>query len=95
MPNHISNFTFCIFFFLWCIIYYIKNVNIFIIISRTSKRVFTTVIGINKAPDIDLAVMPNNNASVGVSGSFTCNVCFNQCNDEKYNPTPGTTLVMD
>lgn len=63
-------------------------------ITPTSKRVFTTVIGINKTPDIDLAVIPNNKASVDVSGSFRCNVCFNQCNVEKYNPTPGTTLVM-
>lgn len=75
--------------------YNVRIVNVLIITIRTSKRVFTTVIGIKKVPDIDLAVTPNNMASVGVSGSFKWNVCFNQCNDEKYNPTPGITLVID
>jgi len=62
---------------------------------HTSNRVFTTVIGINRAPDIDRAVTPNEMACTAVRGSSRLKVCFNQCSDEKYKPTPGITLVID
>ena len=63
--------------------------------ERTSNRVFTTVIGISKAPDIDLAVMPKEIACRAVRGSSRFKECFSQCSDEKYKPTPGITLVID
>lgn len=69
--------------------------HILLSINRTSNRVLTTVIGINKAPDMERAVMPKEIACRAVSGSSRLKTCFNQCNDEKYRPTPGITLVID
>lgn len=63
--------------------------------ERTSNRVFTTVMGINRAPDMDRAVMPKEMACRAVKGSSKLKACFNQCSDEKYKPTPGITLVID
>lgn len=63
--------------------------------NHTSNRVFTTVMGINRAPDMDRAVMPKETACIAVRGSCRSKVCFSQCSDEKYKPTPGTTLVID
>lgn len=63
--------------------------------EHTSNRVFTTVMGINRAPDMDRAVMPKEMACRGVRGSSKLKACFNQCSDEKYKPTPGITLVID
>lgn len=64
-------------------------------INRTSNRVLTTVMGISKAPDIERAVMPKEIACRAVNGSSKSKACFSQCNDEKYRPTPGITLVID
>jgi len=67
----------------------------FLFSARTSNRVFTTVIGINRAPDMDRAVMPKEMACRAVRGSSRLKACFSQCSDEKYKPTPGITLVID
>lgn len=64
-------------------------------INRTSNRVLTTVMGISKAPDIERAVIPKEIACRAVNGSSKSKACFSQCNDEKYRPTPGITLVID
>lgn len=65
------------------------------IINSTSNRVFTTVMGISRAPDMDRAVMPKEMACRAVICSSRPKACFSQCNDEKYRPTPGITLVID
>lgn len=67
----------------------------FLFSEHTSNRVFTTVMGISRAPDMDRAVMPKEMACRAVRGSSRLKACFSQCNDEKYKPTPGITLVID
>lgn len=57
--------------------------------------VFTTVTGINKAPDMERAVAPKVTDCNAVRFPFTPNSFFNQLNEEKYRPTPGTQRAID
>lgn len=71
-------------------IHYVKIVK--------SYLVLITVIGIRRAPLMVRAATPKATACKGVGSlpfSFTSVCDFNQCNDEKYRPTPGTHHVMD
>lgn len=60
----------------------------------TSKRVFTTVMGISRTPLIVRATTPKAIASRGPGLSQEI-LDLSQWSDEKYRPTPGTQRVID
>lgn len=89
--HSINNKNIIFFVFIWLIVFDLFRFEW----KSTSYLVFTTVIGMSKAPDIARAVEPKTIARIGERGSSHCKECFSQCRDEKYKPTPGTTLMID